>query len=115
MMKEQLDQFDLGAQMEKITFVTDRGANFNKAFNKHKVLYCVAHRLNNILKRCFYHTDKKKSKSTTESIVWSRKDIETEITPIKKKTMTTRAFCPSPEFESKSSGDVETVSHDGSS
>lgn len=52
-MENQLAQFNLDQRMNQITFVTDRGSNFLKAFRLHKALYCVAHRLNNILKRCF--------------------------------------------------------------
>lgn len=117
MMKEQLDLFDLGNQIDKITFVTDRGANFKKAFYSHKVLYCVAHRLNNILKRCFYYTDKKKrknNKSPAEAVQSSTKVVEAAITPTKKKTTTTRAACASPEFEEEPKTEAEDISSEES-
>ena len=112
-MREQLEQFDLANQMDKITFVTDRGSNFKKAFHSHSVLYCAAHRLNNILKRCFYHTDKKKkknNKSPAKAILWSTTVVETEITPTKKKTVTTRTNCASPEVDEEPNSDLEDVS-----
>jgi hypothetical protein len=34
-----------------------------KALKPYSPTYCVAHRLNNIIKKCFYQTNKKKSKS----------------------------------------------------
>ena len=117
MMKEQLDLFDLGNQIDKITFVTDRGANFKKAFYSHKVLYCAAHRLNNILKRCFYHTDKKKrknSKSPAKVVQSSTKVAETEITPNKKKTTTARAACASPELDEEPNTEAEDISSEES-
>lgn len=67
-MQQQLSQFGLESFMESITFVTDRGANFVKAFKSNKVLYCVVHRMNNILKRCFYQNPSKKSKAIPEKL-----------------------------------------------
>ena len=59
--------------MSDITFVTDRGANFIKGLNDFTVVFCTAHRLNNILKRTFYQNvlkEKKidRSKATTTVI-----------------------------------------------
>ncbi|CAF3867215.1 unnamed protein product [Rotaria sordida] len=54
LMESQFAQFGLDQHMDSITFVTDRGSNSIKAFRLNKVLFCVTHRLNNILKRCFY-------------------------------------------------------------
>jgi hypothetical protein len=47
--------------MDLITFVTDRSSNFVKGLRSFKVLYCVAHRLNNILKTTFYQQPKRVS------------------------------------------------------
>jgi ribosomal protein S15P/S13E len=79
-MKQQLEQCDLANQIDKITFVTDHESNVKKAFSSYKVLYCVVHRLNNILKRCFYHMNKKErkgNKSPTKAVLWSTMVVET--------------------------------------
>ena len=47
-MVEQLSEFGLQPFMDSITYVTDRGANFVKAFWSNKVLFCMVHRMNNI-------------------------------------------------------------------
>jgi hypothetical protein len=113
MMKEQLEQFDLANQIDKITFVTDRGSNFKKAFSSHKVLYCVAHRLNNILKRCSYHMDKKQrkeNKSPGKAVLWPTTVVETRITPTKKKAVAARTSCASPELDEEPNSDLDEVS-----
>ena len=73
-MVNQLAEFGLDRYMDDITYVTDRGSNFIKAFRLHKVLYCVAHRLNNILKRCFYQNPIK------QTVVSSSKALQPVIT-----------------------------------
>jgi hypothetical protein len=113
MMKEQLQQFELANQIDEITFVTDRGSDFKKAFSSHKVLYCVAHRLNNILKRCFHHMDKKQrkdNKSPTKAVLWSTTIAETEITPTKKKAVAARTSCASPELDEEPNSNLDDVS-----
>jgi ribosomal protein S15P/S13E len=113
MMKEQLEQFDLANQIDKITFVTDHRSNFKKAFSSHKVLYCVAHQLNNILKRCFYHMDKKQrkdNKSPIKAVLWSRMVVETKMTPTKKKAVAARTGCASPELDKEPNSDLDDVS-----
>ncbi|CAF1533718.1 unnamed protein product [Adineta ricciae] len=65
MLEKQLSVFNLHEVMDKITFVSDRGSNFVSALRNYNVLYCVAHRLNNILKRTFYQGLKKKKKNMT--------------------------------------------------
>jgi hypothetical protein len=40
--------------MDKIFFVSDRGSNLVKALEDYKVIHCLPHRLNNVLKRTFY-------------------------------------------------------------
>ena len=40
----------------KLNFVCDRGSNFIKALKDFSPLYCSAHRLNNVLKKCFFQS-----------------------------------------------------------
>lgn len=114
-MKEQLNNFGIGEYMDLITFVTDRGSNFKKAFSDHKVLYCVAHRLNNVLKRCFYHIENstKGNDSPMQKIRWMSKVIGNEITPTKLK-MTTQTKSTSPEYGEEQLSDEEHPSSDES-
>lgn len=68
--------------MSDITFVTDRGANFIKGLKDFTVVFCTAHRLNNILKQTFYQNilkDKNIERSKTTTTVIER----TEKTPNK--------------------------------
>jgi hypothetical protein len=113
MMKQQLEQCDLANQIDKITFVTDHGSNFKKAFSSHEVLYCVLHWLNNILKRCFYHMDKKQGeddKSPTKAVLWSTTVVETKITPTKKEAVAARTSCASPELDEEPNSDLNDAS-----
>ena len=99
-MESQLALFGLDRYMDDITYVTDRGSNFLKAFRLHKVLYCVAHRLNNILKRCFYQNPVKKivtSSNTVAQPVITCADIQE--TPTKQKKVSTVHVEASPEVE----------------
>lgn len=107
-MVEQLAQFDLDRFMNQITFVTDRGSNFLKAFRSHKALFCVAHRLNNILKQSFYqHVLKKKSKLSDNVVRPSTAIITTEQTPNKRKKLSTTYLQASPEIEDDSENENE--------
>ncbi|CAF1209747.1 unnamed protein product [Adineta ricciae] len=45
-----------------LTFVSDRGSNFVKALKPYRSFFCLAHRLNNILKRAFYQNNLNKNK-----------------------------------------------------
>ena len=45
-----------------VNIITDRGSNFIKCFAKYEPIYCFGHRLNNVLKLCFFHHQKKKKK-----------------------------------------------------
>lgn len=47
--------------------MSDRGSNFQKAFKSFNPLFCFGHRLNNVLKRGFFQTQKKKKKKTPTS------------------------------------------------
>jgi hypothetical protein len=99
-MEEQLSEFNLQSFMDTITYVTDRGANFVKAFRSNRVLFCVVHRLNNILKRCFYQNPNKKSNISPDKLVHtSTSIINNKVTPVKIKTVTTVLPCASPEIE----------------
>ena len=98
-MEEQLSDFDLQSFMDTITYVTDRGANFVKAFRSNKVLFCVVHRMN-ILKRCFYQIPSKKSNISPRKLVHtSTSIINKEVTPVKMKSVTTIVPAGSPEVE----------------
>lgn len=48
--------------LSDVTFVSDRGANFLKALKRFQAYSCAAHRLNNIVKRCFFCEEKHKEK-----------------------------------------------------
>ncbi|CAF3249916.1 unnamed protein product [Rotaria socialis] len=56
--REQLNLFGLLSYMDnnKITFTSDRGANILKALKGYPVIYCFAHRINNVLKLAIYQT-----------------------------------------------------------
>jgi hypothetical protein len=101
-LEEQLSVFHLHELMHKITFVSDRGSNFVSALREYDVLYCVAHRLNNILKRTFYQGLKKKKKNVTpaKSFMFSTNITTTEVTPTKtgRTTTTTTTTMASPDI-----------------
>ncbi len=105
MLEKQLSAFDLHELMDKITFVTDRGSNFVSAFRNFDVLYCVVHRLNNILKRTFYQGLKKKKKNATpmKSFMVSTNITQMEVTPTKigRTTTTTTTAVASPDISSE--------------
>ena len=99
--EQQMKTYDLFEHMDLITYVTDRGSNFVCALRQFKVLHCVAHRLNNVLKRAFYQQPKKKKREkATPNKTISKVIIETETTPSKtlKRTTTTTSMQSSPEF-----------------
>jgi hypothetical protein len=100
MIQEQLAVFNLDEFMDRITFVSDRGSNFVSGLRKCHVLFCVAHRLNNILKRTFYQGVKKKKRNITpmKSVTVSTNVTRVEVTPTKvqSKTTTTTSSLASP-------------------
>ncbi|CAF4147067.1 unnamed protein product, partial [Rotaria sordida] len=61
-LKKALEPFGI-ADLSQLNFVSDRGSNFIKALKPYSPIYCVAHRLNNIIKTCFYQTGKIKRKT----------------------------------------------------
>ncbi|CAF4892399.1 unnamed protein product [Rotaria sp. Silwood1] len=60
--KKALEPFGI-TDLSQINFVSDRGPNFVKALKSYSPTYCVGHRLNNIIKTCFYQTGKIKYKA----------------------------------------------------
>jgi hypothetical protein len=46
-----------------MSFVSDRGSNFVKALRQFSAVWCLAHRLNNVLKLCFFTTATKAEKT----------------------------------------------------
>ncbi|CAF3830107.1 unnamed protein product [Rotaria sp. Silwood1] len=75
LLRKELLVFGLEDYLSDIVFVTDRGSNFIKGLDGFTVLFCTAHRLNNILKHTFYQNllkekknDKNKTTTVTERI-----------------------------------------------
>ena len=99
--QEQAKAYDLFDHIDLITFVTDRGSNFICALRQFKVLYCVAHRLNNVLKRTFYQQSKRTREKPAPNKTVSKVIVETETTPLKeiRKTTTMTSMQSSPEFD----------------
>ena len=62
-----LEDFDLN-DLLRLHFVIDRGSNLVKALKPYRSLYCYGHRLNNVLKRSFCQSNKKKRKNETANI-----------------------------------------------
>lgn len=48
--------------MKNVNIITDRGSNFIKAFVPYEPIYCFGHRINNVLKICFFQQQNKKKK-----------------------------------------------------
>lgn len=91
--------FGLENYLSDLVFVTDRGSNFIKGLDGFTVLFCTAHRLNNILKHTFYQNLSKqkkndKNKTTTTTVI-----ERTEKTPNKITKYTTKIEA-SPEIDS---------------
>lgn len=55
-----MERFEI-SDLSRVTFVSDRGANFLKALKDFQAYSCAAHRLNNIVKRCFFINDTTKN------------------------------------------------------
>jgi len=63
-----LNRFEI-VDLSDITFVSDRGANFLKALKRFQAYSCAAHRLNNIVKKCFFVDEKNKNQEDDMAIV----------------------------------------------
>lgn len=99
-MEQELVEFGLQSFMDTITYVTDRGANFIKAFRSNKVLVCVVHCMSNVLKRCFFQNPSKKSNPSPEKLLhMSTSVINVQGTPVKMKGATTVCLNGSPQIE----------------
>ncbi|CAF3329824.1 unnamed protein product [Rotaria sp. Silwood2] len=75
LLRKELLSFGLEDYLSDIVFVTDRGSNFVKGLDGFTVLFCTAHRLNNILKHTFYQNlpkEKKNDKNKTTTTVIER-------------------------------------------
>ncbi|CAF2132255.1 unnamed protein product [Rotaria magnacalcarata] len=53
--------------LTQLNFVSDRGPNLVKALKPYRPIYCYAHRLNNVLKRLFFQSQKKKKKNEEQN------------------------------------------------
>jgi hypothetical protein len=54
--------------MRDSVWVSDRGSNIRKVLEEYEVVFCSAHRLNNILERLFFQSEKKKKKKKNEQV-----------------------------------------------
>ncbi|CAF4430062.1 unnamed protein product, partial [Adineta steineri] len=59
---------EFGISLSDVNIITDRGTNFLKAFAKYDLICCFGHRLNNVLKVCFFlSTDQEEEKNNQAS------------------------------------------------
>ena len=66
--------------LAEVTFVSDRGANFLKALKRFQAYSCAAHRLNNIVKTCFFVNDKNKNQEDVlENVFGNDTELEEDI------------------------------------
>jgi hypothetical protein len=64
-MNKALASFDIN--LSNTNIMCDRGSNFVKCFKYYNPLHCYAHRLNNIIKKCFFQTQKKRTTDASAS------------------------------------------------
>jgi hypothetical protein len=57
-MRKALSPFEIS--LSNVNIMCDRGSNFVKCFKHYGPLHCFAHRLNNLLKKCFFQYGKKR-------------------------------------------------------
>ncbi|CAF1430901.1 unnamed protein product [Adineta steineri] len=78
-LEKALSRFEI-IDLHEITFVSDRGANFLKALKRFQAYSCAAHRLNNIVKCCFFVNEKNKKQDDLEENVFNNNDeVEEDI------------------------------------
>ncbi len=53
--------------LTQLHFISDRGPNLVKALKPYRPLYCYGHRLNNLLKRTFFQSQKKKKNDEAQN------------------------------------------------
>ena len=76
-MENALNQFEI-VDLSEVTFVSDRGTNFLKALKHFQAYSCVAHRLNNIVKHCFFVNEKSKNQEDSMDSVFGYEDNKVE-------------------------------------
>jgi hypothetical protein len=52
--------------MRDIVWVTDRGSNIKKILEEYEVVFCSAHRVNNVLAKVFFQVEKRKKKKNQQ-------------------------------------------------
>ncbi|CAF0841728.1 unnamed protein product [Rotaria sordida] len=67
-LRQHLSEFGI-TDLSDLNIITDKGANFIKAFAMYDPIYCFGHRLNNILKICFFQQKKKEKSQRDESSI----------------------------------------------
>ena len=60
---EGLSIYDLVPHMGGIVWVTDRRSNIKKVLEQYAVVFCAAHRIDNVLERTFFQHEKKTKKT----------------------------------------------------
>jgi hypothetical protein len=76
-LEKALSRFEI-VDLSEVTFVSDRGANFLKALKCFQAYSCAAHRLNNIVKRCFFVNEKHKNQEDSMDNIFGDDDNEVE-------------------------------------
>ncbi|CAF1275734.1 unnamed protein product [Rotaria sordida] len=67
-LRQHLSEFGI-TDLSDLNIITDKGANFIKAFAMYDPIYCFGHTLNNILKICFFQQKKKEKSQRDESSI----------------------------------------------
>ncbi|CAF1553129.1 unnamed protein product [Adineta ricciae] len=76
-LEKALSRFEI-VDLADVTFVSDRGANFLKALKRFQAYSCAAHRLNNIVKKCFFVQEKNKNQEDVMENVFDGANTELE-------------------------------------
>ena len=72
-----MNQFKI-VDLSEVTFVSDRGTNFLKALKRFQAYSCIAHRLNNIVKHCFFVNEKNKNQEDSMDSAFGYEDNKVE-------------------------------------